>query len=87
MTPTDPISIVNDNQDCDLQVRVQETDQGKAGRPPSLKSTENDPVVFDWQVRGTGATQEKAVHPPLQPMTVNGQILGGETGGPPGIPP
>ena len=79
VTPTDPISIVNDNQDCDLQVRERETDQGEAGRPPSLKSAENDPIVLDLQVRGTGATQEKAVHPPLWPMTVDGRI-------PPGIP-
>ena len=65
MAPTDPISVVNDDQDCDLQVKVPETGQGEAGRPPSLKSTKNDPVVFDLQVRGTGATQEKAVHPPF----------------------
>ena len=84
---TPPPLSVNDNQNCDLQVKVQETDQGEAGRPPSLKSTENDPIVLDLQVRGTGATQEKAVHPPLRPMTVDGQILGGETGTPPGIPP
>ena len=61
---TPPPLSVNDNQDCDLQVKVQETDQGEAGRPPSLESTKNDPIVLDAQVRGTGTTQGEAVHPP-----------------------
>ena len=80
-----PLS-VNDNQDCDLQVKVPEADQGEAEHLPVLKPTENDPIVLDVQVRGTGTTQGEAVHPPFEPLTVCGQILGGDSGTPPGVP-
>ena len=51
---------------------------------PHLLPTVNDPLVCELQVRSPEAAQGKTVQTSPQPTTVRGQILVGETAGPPG---
>ena len=76
--------MVNNHPDCDLQVRALEPAQGEAVYDPHLLPTVNDPLVCELQVRSPEAAQGKTVQTSPQPTTVRGQILVGETAGPPG---
>ena len=73
----------NNNQDCDLQVKVPEADQGEAEQAPVPKSTGNDPTISGAQVRGTDATPGAITHPPSEPLAGCGPALGVDNGVPP----
>merc|ERR1712219_102181 len=82
--PTNLTSMVNNHRDCDLQVRALELAQGEAVYNPHWLPTVNDPLDCELQVRSPEAAQGKVVQLPPLPTTVSGQILVGETEGPPG---
>ena len=72
----------NNNQDCDLQVKVPEADQGEAEQAPVPKSTGNDPTISGAQVRGMDTTPGATATPPVSHWQYVGLSLEWITGPP-----